>query len=280
MISIITVCHKSSSLMAGYVSSFLRHNKALANSNLVEFILVENSGDFGTEAIATQLRDNGFKAHVTMEENRGFGSGCNTGARLARGRLLVFANPDIEFLTPIIDLEKIFTRNIWGTVRQVSNNSVSAFDLLPEYKSLATEFLHPFRFLHLLPILSRYCYPVGAFLIIPRDAFFQVSGFDERFFLYHEESELSRRLTSKFGPPFYTDKVSIVHEVFGTQSNSDFTFQEEARGFVTYCKVTQQEDLLKSRMKTLRLFSFFSHTAKKRHIQLQKAMREHQSETT
>ena len=275
MISFVTVCHNSGRLLPDYVASFLEHNAALANSGKVEFILVENSGDLSTEAVTAELRDQGFAAQVTMVENRGFGSGCNAGARLTQGRLLVFANPDIRFLTPIIDIDTVFAADQWGTIRQMREDKlVCAFDLLPEYRSLVTELLRPFRYLHKLPRLAKYCYPVGSFMIVPREAFLTVGGFNERFFLYYEEAELSRRLTARFGPPKYGDGVSILHEGFGTQSSIDFTLREEARGLVTYCHVTGQPELVEARLRTLKRLSQFSGVAVTRIRCLERAIQE------
>lgn len=275
MISIVTVCHNSGRLLPYYVNSFLEHNAALANVGQVEFVFVENSGDPDTEVVAARLRERGFAVQVAMVENRGFGSGCNAGARLAQGRLLVFANPDIRFLTPIMEIDTVFVGDRWGTIRQVRDDKlVCAFDLLPEYRSLATELLRPFRYLHKLPRLARYCYPVGSFMIVPREAFLTIGGFDERFFLYYEEAELSRRLIARFGPPKYRDGVSILHEGFGTQSSLDFTFREEARGLVTYSHVTEQPALVEARIRTLKRLSPFSETAAARIRCLERAMEE------
>lgn len=275
MISIVTVCHNSGDLLPGYVDSFLAHNAALAGSGRVEFIFVENSGDPGTETIAGGLRDKGFAARSVMIENRGFGAGCNAGAELAQGRLLVFANPDIRFLKTVTGVDTSFTGTQWGTIRQErGDNFIYAFDLLPEYRNFATELLRPFRYLHKLPFLARFCYPVGSFMIVPREAFFEVGGFDERFFLYYEEAELSRRLTAKFGPPNYRDGVSILHKGFGTQSNTEFTLHEEARGMVTYCDVTGQPALAEARIRTLKRLSRVSGGAARRIAPLEQAIQE------
>ena len=265
MISIITVCHNSSALMPDYLSSFLAHNKDNAGKDDIEFIFVENSGDSGTEAFAAELQGHDFRARTIYVENHGFGAGCNSGAKLARGELLVFANPDIRFVSNLTPIEVHFDKHSWGTIRQTDSNGLThAFDLLPEHRSVFTELARPFKYLHWFPPLYRFCYPVGSFMIIPRAAFEKEGGFDERFFLYYEEAELSRRLHALLGPPKYCSDMSILHEAFGTQSNRDFTFREEARGMVTYARVTGQPHLAECRLRTLRCLAALSPISAKR----------------
>lgn len=275
MISIITVCHKSSNLLPGYIGSFLEHNVGAAGSGQIEFVFVENSGDPETQTIAACLQEHGFSVQTKMVENRGFGAGCNAGAQLARGRLLVFANPDITFQTDITSIDEFFQGTRWGTVRQKRDAKVVySFDLLPEYRSLTTELLRPYRYMHKLPFLHGLCYPIGSFMVVPRDAFLKVGGFDERFFLYYEEAELSRRLQAWLGRPSYLDAVSILHEGFGTQSSSDFTMREEAKGIITYSLVTGQPLLVQRRARMLSKLAAISRMSAQRLGFLNEAIRE------
>jgi GT2 family glycosyltransferase len=265
MISIITVCHNSRGLMDEYVRSFLSHNKNHSGRNKIEFIFVENSGDPSTEKFTKELQAHGFNAQTIHMENRGFGAGCNTGAKLARGELLVFANPDIRFLCDLALIPSYFDEHCWGTIRQTnSRGGTYSLDLLPEYRSILTEIFHAYKFLHLLPKLYRFCYPVGSLMIVPRMAFEIENGFDERFFLYYEEAQLSRRLRARLGPVTYCHQLSVRHEAFGTQNDRDFTFRQEARGMVTYSIITDQLYLAEKRLQMLRLLSLLSPTAAKR----------------
>ena len=208
--------------MRDYVASFLEYNDASALDDKFEFVIIENSGDKLIEEHAQTLRDRGFTAKVEMTENRGFGAACNEGAALASGQLLVFVNPDIQFLTDLSPLEEFFNETRWGTIAQKRDaKSVYAFDLLPEFRNLATELVRVFRVAHRWEFLRRISYPIGSFFVVPRAEFLALEGFDERFFLYYEEAELSRRLQDRLGPPIYCNAVSILHEAFGTQSSAD-----------------------------------------------------------
>lgn len=253
MISIITVAHRSFDLLAFYIDSFLEHNAQLAGLGQIEFIFVENSSDERTYAHAARLKTAGFSAHCEMTENRGFGAGCNAGAALAKGNLLAFANPDIRFLSDISPLEAAFGSNGWGGAGQVnSTGRTYAFDLLPEYRNLATDLARVYRHLHKVPALYRYCYPVGSFMMVTRKPFLELGGFDERFFLYFEEAELSRRLHAHLGLPRFVPEVQIQHDAFGTQSSSDFTFEQEAISMVKYSHIIGDPGLAERRARMLR----------------------------
>ena len=264
MISIITVAHRSQDLLTAYVDSFLEHNARYANQNRFEFILIENSGDARIAEHVARLEAAGFAARYEMTENHGFGTGCNVGATLASGDLLVFANPDMRFTSDLGTLEEAFGHDRWGTVGQTNESGrINAFDLRPEHRSLTTDLLRLHRHLHRLPWLYRYSYVVGSFMIVPRAVFAELGGFDERFFLYYEEVELARRLQARLGLPLFVPSISILHEAFGTQGGkpSDFTFEQEAISMVKYAQIIGQPGLAERRMRTLRQLKPLSETA-------------------
>lgn len=264
VISVITVCHNSKQLLTDYVDSFLGMHRKSSQLG-IEFIFVENSQDQGTEEHALKLRSAGLQANVYFMKNNGFGAACNLGAQAATGEVLIFANPDIRFLSDLAGAQESFRHPPWGTVRQVNDhNRVYSFDLLPEYRNLLTEALQIHRFMHALRPLRRFTYPVGSFMFVGKELFQRSGGFNERFFLYFEEAELSRRLVRLAGPASYLEDVSIWHKGLGTQPSRSFTLREEARGFVTYCAVTGQEHLVTKRIATLRRLSPFSETAQTR----------------
>lgn len=275
MISIITVCHNSGALLEQYVSSFLAHHDRPEDREIFEFILVENSGDNRTETHAGHLRESGFDAQVKMTENRGFGTGCNEGAALAKGDLIVLVNPDIVFTSSLAPLETAFSGNTWGTVLQKNpGRGLNVLDLRPEYRCLLSEITKVYRWLYRLKPLYRFAYPVGSFFVVQSASFSAVGGFDERFFLYYEEAELSRRLTARFGPPRLCREVTVLHEAGGTQPSSDFMLREEARGMVLYARIIGKTGLARRRLANLRLLARLRPALNGRAAALERALQE------
>ncbi|WCL53377.1 glycosyltransferase family 2 protein [Gimibacter soli] len=256
MISIVTVCHNSASRLGGYVASFLECHASLAGKGDFEFIFIENSGDISTQEHAATLRQAGFAVTVKMTENHGFGAGCNEGVALANGETIAFINPDVLFQTSLVPLVQSFAGNRWGTALQISRErGVNTFDLRPEYRTLLTDLARPHRWMHRCAPLLRFAYPVGSLLVVCRSAFEAVGGFDERFFLYYEEVELSRRLNEKFGRPRFCRDVKILHEGGASNPSVDFMLREEARSLILYSEIIGKPDLPHRRLATMRVLA-------------------------
>ncbi|MBM2294570.1 glycosyltransferase family 2 protein [Sulfitobacter pseudonitzschiae] len=253
MISVVTICHNSYDLLKHYSASFLEHHTSQEDRENIEIILVENSGDARTEEHARRLREAGFSTKVKMTENRGFGAGCNEGVAIADGELVVLVNPDIIFLTSLSSLEQAFGADDWGTaIQHNGDRGINALDLRPEYRSMLSEVARIYRWLYRWKPLYRFAYPVGSLFVVSRVAFDAVGGFDERFFLYYEEAELSRRLVAQFGPPKFCRSVEVLHEGGGTQPSSEFMMREEARSMVLYANIIGQPNLAQRRLAGLR----------------------------
>ena len=262
-ISIITVCHKSKEKILRYVETFLEHHRYAGSSNY-EFIFVENSGEIDFAASVQPLLKNGFEVKIICTENEGFGVGCNRGAGLATGDILVFANPDIEFMTKLDALNLVERQEWWGTCRQLDGKSrVGGLDIFPECKKTWHEFVRFHRFVNVFPSwFGSKLYVVGSFLIVTVDIFRRTKGFDSRFFLYYEEAEFGRRLNKTIGPPVQLSNIVITHVGFGSHENKSSIYEHEANGFLTYCQVTMQPWLIARKIKTLGAVSRFSQGAK------------------
>jgi N-acetylglucosaminyl-diphospho-decaprenol L-rhamnosyltransferase len=162
-----------------------------------ELIVVDNDSADGTPEAVAQLAP--AARLVQTGRNAGFAAGCNIGAAQARGDLLVILNPDAAPLPG------------WGeAIRRpwTEERGWTAWQALVADKG-ATRINsagNPVHFTgivwaggHGLPIAE--APPAGevpclsgACLAIPRRTWEEVGGFPERFFLYHEDVDLSLRL--------------------------------------------------------------------------------------
>ncbi|MET4898833.1 glycosyltransferase [Sphingomonadaceae bacterium jetA1] len=264
-LSIITVTHNSARDIPRYVETFLSSGSG-RKGGAVEFIIVENSGHPEIEDLFQPLKDAGFPVRVVEAENRGFGPACNAGAAIANGSTLIFANPDIEFLEAIDPIDHASPPHLWGTVRQIdSKGRAYAFDVLPEYKTVIGSLRGWYSSLtpHNKKWIGR-IFPVGSFYIISKLLFSQVGGFNESFFMYYEEAEMSRRVQKLGLRPVYFENISIHHKSFGSSSSFDSTMEYETAGFLNYERVTQVKRLIPVRLQTLMITSLLSKASRKR----------------
>ena len=158
-----------------------------------------------------------FAARYVSAPNRGFGAGANAGARLARGRFLFFLNPDAELrspLTPAVTGIRYRDHPWAGVARLTDEDSHAHADSYRLwYFSLERAFDRLLVHLRLRrhPVerpLRKLC---GGAMIVAHDVFRRVGGFDERFFLYGEDVDLTVRLLEQGVEPILLEHVTVEH---------------------------------------------------------------------
>jgi N-acetylglucosaminyl-diphospho-decaprenol L-rhamnosyltransferase len=162
-----------------------------------ELIVVDNDSPDDSAAVARGLAP--AAKIVTMGRNRGFVGGANVGASAATGDLLVILNPDAMPLPG------------WGeAIRRpwIEGRGWSAWQGLVAGEDAATinSAGNPVHFtgivwagLHDEPLTAAPAPGVvtaasGACLAVPLEVWRRLGGFAERFFMYHEDVDLSLRL--------------------------------------------------------------------------------------
>lgn len=261
-LTIITVSHNSADSIVGFVSSFLKQHVEPRFKDEIDLIFIENSDDRRITEFIAPLQRAGFQVKLIFTENKGFGSACNVGAAEASGRVLVFVNPDLTFETSIEPLIQYPIAGSWGTVRQRNGNGKNySLDLLPEHKGLFFEIIKGMHFVNLAPSLFiNKCYVIGSFFWVDKDLFNVVGRFNERFFLYYEEAELSRRLNSHSNP-VVLGEIRVNHEGFGSHEGVLKAKNHQWDGLVEYCNITGQPHVFYRTLRTLGFLARFSASA-------------------
>ena len=224
-ISIIILNYKSKGLALNCVKSI----KEADFGNLkYEIILVDNnSGDSIGEILSWQYPDIKF---IQNKMNSGMGAGNNIGIKKAQGKYIVAMNPDtLAFHNTFKKLYGYMEANsevgIAGPLQYNPNKTIQ--DSCYRWHSLFTPLyrrtpIGKFKFAQ--KDLARFLmkdfdhqsarkvdWLLGSFLFCRAKALEQVGLFDERFFLYFEDTDLCQRFWRKNWRVIYYPEAKIIH---------------------------------------------------------------------
>jgi GT2 family glycosyltransferase len=180
-----------------------------------EVIVVDNASSDGTAEFVQRA----YPALTVVESstNRGFGAGNNLGAAKAAGEVFAFLNPDA---VPAVD----WLRQLVGTMRRCNRQLATSMILL---QSDPTRLNSGGNLVHYLGL--SYCRGLhaprqafattelvsgasGAAMAITRQLFDRVGGFDETFFLYHDDVDLSVRSMLLGERCLYVPTAVVAHD--------------------------------------------------------------------
>jgi len=149
---------------------------------------------------------------IKNESNAGFAAGCNLGARHATSNWILFLNPDtqlpkdcLETLIPYCDRHPDFHL---VTIKQLSENGKNThpYGIFPTpwnsagpIRSLERLLFHPDQTKKAMAT-NPICFPdwiSGSFVLIRKKHFDLLEGWDERFWMYCEDIDLSKRAALK-----------------------------------------------------------------------------------
>lgn len=194
-----------------------------------EVIVVDNCSADGSLAYL-QPR---FPAVTFLENqiNSGFGKACNRGLQVASGDYILFLNPDtlvaedsfaicLQFFKTHPDCGALGVKMIDGSGRFLKE-SKRAFPspLTSLFKLSGLSYLFPtsklFSRYHLGHLSAEQNHEVdvlaGAFLLTRKDVLENVGSFDEAFFMYGEDVDLSYRIQKAGYKNYYLAQTTIVH---------------------------------------------------------------------
>ena len=164
-----------------------------------------------------------------QSDNVGFARACNQGAGASQAPLLLFLNPDatlapaaLALLAGILEWRPSVgavgprTRGANGDIQVSTGSDLS---LLSESAATAPRAGRRTRARRgrsrgrgaPRPVEREADWVSGACLMVRREAFDAVSGFDERFFLYEEDADLCRRLRAAGWSVLYTPAAEARH---------------------------------------------------------------------
>ncbi len=231
-LSIITLNFRKPSLTISCLQSVYKEYKKQFEEDIYEFIIVDNySQDDSVSVLQKELKNQKYKNVHLYEnhENKGFGSGNNFGAFKSNSEYIVFLNNDAQVkddgLSRMVDyMERHSEVAILGGQLRNGDNSL---------QSSAGRFYTPIRVMMLLIGLQRFGlldsspntiqkvdWVKGALLMVRRDIFEKLHGFDEKIFMYTEDMELCYRAKLLGFDTYFYPNTEVIHSEHGSSNRS------------------------------------------------------------
>ena len=231
-LSIIIVNWNAGSQLVKAVASIAQYHDDLVSS----VIIVDNASTDDSLAQVEALQNLPFHLQIVRStNNRGFGTACNQGAALANGEYLLFLNPDACLFENSLTVPLAFMQQpenadvgIVG-IQLVDENSHLArscarFPSLGIFLAQALGLNRLPGLPHLTQAMTEWSHDttqyvdqvMGAFFLMRRSLFESLCGFDERFFVYFEEVDLSFRARQAGWRSVYLADVQAFHAGGGT----------------------------------------------------------------
>jgi len=207
---------------------------AAAEGVRFEVILIDNASKDETIGVANEKFGDALWFHrIANEENLGFGKACNIGAERARGRYLLFLNPDVFLLSGALRASldgfaeqdrcgAVMARTFWDDEMQFQLSflkNISPLAALVQQTALRRPFggsiFEKFWRMDWATWLSEAPIEVlgvpGGYLMMPRKLFERLGGFDERFFMYHEDNDLCLRIRKALHKIYLIPSAKAIH---------------------------------------------------------------------
>jgi GT2 family glycosyltransferase len=207
----------------------LRTIFAETHRTALEVVVVDNASADGS-ARAVRERFPALRV-IPLADNFGFGRAVNHGAERCTGRYLLLLNPDTRILDGAIDrlvalADGLRAARIFGGVTLNDDGSInpsscwrrpSAWSVLCQGLGLTALFprsrlfspqtvrVDPHRQTQDVDIVS------GGFLLIDRELWVELEGFDPAYFFYGEDFDLCLRAARRGASPVVFPSVRIVH---------------------------------------------------------------------
>ena len=212
-------------------------DKYLTGYCLFEVFVVDNASLDQSIALIEE-QEFKFKLKVIKSsENLGFSKACNLGAlQCAHVEYLLFFNPDTKLLGSLaiesaVDFLKnnpeygicgVQLMNEQGQISKTCARFPGFLNFLYDAIGLSKLFPNCFLSTHMTDwdhaSSRRVDHVIGAFYLIGNTVFSELHGFDERFFVYLEDLDLSYRAALQGYKSYYYAEVRAFHKGGGTSS--------------------------------------------------------------
>lgn len=231
MVDIVIVNWNSGDYLKKCVDSiFFTNNEKYINTII---IIDNNSTDFSIN----NINISGKIKVIRNAVNIGFSRACNQGFKLCTSPYILLLNPDTQLLDNTIadcvnfmdcnsktDILGCQLLNDKGEITSTCSRFPSPLRILFDSFGLSKLFPSVFKPAIIMTNLdhkeSMYVDQLmGAFMFMRKSIIEKVGYFDERFFVYYEEIDFSKRLSDIGGKSFFNANIKAIHSGEGTTSS-------------------------------------------------------------
>jgi len=220
-VSIIIVNHYADRILGDCIGAVASDSTALRR----EIIIVDNPPVDGPKPPG-RFSDT-VPQRIAARKRLGFGAACNLGVKHALGEYLLFLNPDVVVEPSAIDrLHEVCekTQGIGAAVGRLTLPDGTFYPSCRQFPTMTNLLFSHGSILHRLSGAGRgkYMLPdyddisevdwgAAALMMMRRKTFDEVFGFDERYFMYLEDTDLCYRLRQAGYRNYYVPGAGGVH---------------------------------------------------------------------
>lgn len=238
MLSISIVTYNSESVIRKTLDSIIKYQPS---KQLKQLFLVDNNSTDQTTSILSHYAKRYKKINfIRNTRNIGYGSGHNVAIKMIDSKYHVICNPDIiihnDLFTPMVSfMDQHDDVAIICPKFQYLNGECQPLNR--RYPTVLDLFLRRIENLHSIPTFKKrvnyysmmdvgydhICavpFVSGAFMFCRTEPLKQVDGFDEKYFLYFEDADLSRKIQKKGYQTLYYP-YSVVSHGYKRASNRE-----------------------------------------------------------
>ena len=194
-VSVIVLAYGAEPYLRAGIHAILASVDGAGEAVDLELILIDNGAPAAVAGIGPDPR----LSIVRPSKNLGFAGGCNAGAARARGRDLVFVNSDAIVAPDAIHV-------LTAALTDPSLGIVTAAVRLADKPDLMNTVGNPVHYLGVVwaggfgepferhAVRTDVASASGAFFAVRHDRWDELGGFDDEYFAYHEDTDLSLRV--------------------------------------------------------------------------------------
>lgn len=241
-ISIIVLTYNSQNYIGLLLESLISKYKEEILKDRLEIIICDNNSQDDTLKKVGEVKTEKLRI-VVNKENSGFAKGINLGEKQARGKFLLFINPDAVFsegdifsLTKEFDDEKVAI--VGGRILQKNGKRELSCGKFYNFFNvfLLCLGLEEKLGVRSSPLKDQAVDSVsGGFMMVKKEIFDKATGFDEKLFMYIEDMELCFRLKKLGFKVLFSNAATIQHVGQGS-SNRTFAIVNIYKGLLYFHK--------------------------------------------